>query len=236
MSSRTEGNLILSSFGADLLDSMQPEIVTHSISDVLIDPDEVPEFVFFPHRGGVVSIVRATEDGTMVEAGVVGSEAVFNLHSILGDALPTGSSAIVQNEGTFTRVALSRIRPLFLNDPEVRDSVLAFASFFLEQLTQNLVCNRLHAIEQRLSKWLLAVRDRVGDDELHLTHEFLSHMLGIHRPGVSIAVAALEMDGLLLHGRNRIVIRDRPGMLKRSCECYEATREKQRLFESRLVR
>jgi CRP-like cAMP-binding protein len=101
-----------------------------------------------------------------------------------------------------------------------RDRVLAFTSSFLEQVTQNLVCNRLHAIEQRLSKWILTVRDRTHDDELTLTHEFLAHMLGIHRPGVSIAVAALELDALIAHGRNRIIITDRSGLEKRSCECY----------------
>lgn len=92
-------------------------------------------------------------------------------------------------------------------------------------MTQNAVCNRVHQIEQRLAKWLLAVRDRAGSDELPLTHEFLAHMLGIHRPGVSIAVRALELDALITHERNLITIRDVEGLLARACECDRENRE-----------
>src|SRR5207253_11228883 len=100
------------------------------------------------------------------------------------------------------------------------EAVLTFTTAFLNQVTQNLVCNRLHEIEHRLAKWLLLCRDRARRDELSLTHEFLSHMLGVHRPGVSIAVAALASDGLIAQGRNRITIRSVEGLEERSCECY----------------
>ncbi|HUP64610.1 MAG TPA: helix-turn-helix domain-containing protein [Thermoanaerobaculia bacterium] len=113
-------------------------------------------------------------------------------------------------------------KALFQKDTAFRDRVLAFTSSFLTQVTQNLVCNRLHHIEERLAKWLLVVQDRVDSDALHLTHDFLSHMLGIHRPGVSIAVAALERDGLVSHTRARITIRDRTLLEARSCECFKA--------------
>lgn len=102
------------------------------------------------------------------------------------------------------------------------DLLLSFTSLFLHQVTQNLLCNRLHAIEQRLAKWLLIIRDRIDTDELHLTQDFLSHMLGVHRPGVSIVVNALEVDGLIKHSRNYIGIPDHAGLLERSCECSAA--------------
>jgi Mn-dependent DtxR family transcriptional regulator len=87
-------------------------------------------------------------------------------------------------------------------------------------VTQNLLCNRPHAIEHRLAKWLLVIRDRTATDDLHLTQNFLSHMLGVYRPSVSIAVNALEGDGVIAHSRNHIRIRDHAGLLARSCECY----------------
>lgn len=96
---------------------------------------------------------------------------------------------------------------------------------FLSQVTQNLVCNRLHPIEQRLAKWLLTVHDRVDSGDLHLTHDFLARMLGIHRPGVSLAISALEVDGLIHHSRNRIALRDREGLLSKCCECYGVVHE-----------
>jgi CRP-like cAMP-binding protein len=103
---------------------------------------------------------------------------------------------------------------------------------FLDQVTQNLVCNRLHPIEQRLAKWLLVMQDRTQTAELHLTQEFLSYMLGVHRPGVSIAVTALEADGVIAHRRNRIALREREGIIARSCECYRPLHEKLRDFAS----
>jgi CRP-like cAMP-binding protein len=162
----------------------------------------------------------------MVEAGVVGGEGMFNIHTVLAAPAPTGSAAVVQNEGRFSRIEASRAKELFEEHVEFREAVLAYTSVFLDQVTQNLVCNRLHAIEQRLAKWLLVMRDRVASEELHLTQEFLSYMLGVHRPGVSIAVNALEADGLIRHGRNRIELRDVEGIVARCCECYRPLHEK----------
>ncbi|HEX8408000.1 MAG TPA: Crp/Fnr family transcriptional regulator [Thermoanaerobaculia bacterium] len=199
---------------------------------VLISPDETPAFVFFPYAGAVVSIVRSTENGSMVEAGVIGGEGMFSVQTVLTKPAPTGSEAIVQIDGRFARVAHARLDSQFRANEPFRDVLLTFTSVFLEQVTQNLVCNRLHAIEARRAKWLLIVRDRIDTDQLHLTQEFLAHMLGIHRPGVSIAVGALEVDGLVSHSRNWIEIRDREGLLKRSCECYAVVHAKLQQFRS----
>ncbi|MCU1245274.1 MAG: putative transcriptional regulator, Crp/Fnr family, partial [Acidobacteria bacterium] len=144
----------------------------------------------------------------------------------LAPPAPTRSDAIVQNDGRFSRIAVGKVCELFDRHPPFRDAVLAYTSVFLDMVTQNLVCNRLHPIEQRLAKWLLVMRDRVHRDDLHLTQEFLSYMLGVHRPGVSIAVTALESDGLIRHRRNWIELRDRPGIAARSCECYRPLHER----------
>ena len=214
------GNLLLDSLTPEMLRALDPHEEDHPIGVVLIRPDEVPESVFFPHFGGVVSIIRATEDGWMVEAGVVGNEGVFHVQTVITTPASTGSQALVQIEGRFTKVDGQLLRDTFRDNVPFRDRLLAFTSVFLGQVTQNLVCNRLHLIEQRLAKWLLIVRDRIDTDELHLTQDFLAHMLGIHRPGVSIAITALEVDGVISHARNRITIRDRDGLLRSSCECY----------------
>jgi hypothetical protein len=232
MSDQTSGNLLLDSLSPDALRALQPHTETHDIGKVLITAEETPAFVFFPHRHAVVSMVRTTEQGAMVEAGVVGDEGLLNVQTAITAPAPTGTEAIVQNEGRLSRVEVRRMQALFRDDVTFRDHVLAFTSLYLEQLTQNLLCNRLHSIEQRLSKWLLIVRDRTGTEELHLTHEFLAHMLGIHRPGVSIAISALEVDALIQHGRNLILIRDGEGLVRRSCECYGVLHEKLLTFRS----
>jgi CRP-like cAMP-binding protein len=227
---RNRGNLLLSMLPADAYESAGVRDGDHAIRDELIGAEETPQYVIFPHAGAVASIVRTTVSGQMVEAGVVGGEGMFNIHTVLTKPGPTGSAAIVQNEGRFSFIEAAKLRELFDAHIEFRDALLAYTSVFLDQVTQNLLCNRLHAIEQRLAKWLLVMRDRVLSDELHLTQEFLSYMLGVHRPGVSIAVNALETDGLIHHRRNRIELRDRAGIEERSCECYRPLHDKLREF------
>lgn len=214
------GNLLLTTLSPKILSVLDPRKEDHKITDILMRPDKTPESVFFPHFGAVVSIIRATESGAMVEAGVVGHEGMFNVHTVITEPAPTGSEAIVQIDGRISRVDAGVLRNHFRKDEAFRGLLLSFTSLFLHQVTQNLLCNRLHAIEQRLAKWLLITRDRIDTDELHLTQDFLSHMLGVHRPGVSIAVTALENDGVIGHSRNYIRIRDHAGLLTRSCECY----------------
>ncbi|HEV7485264.1 MAG TPA: Crp/Fnr family transcriptional regulator [Thermoanaerobaculia bacterium] len=214
------GNLLLTTLSPEILSALDPREEDHKITDILIRPGDTPDSIFFPHFGAVVSIIRATESGAMVEAGVVGHEGMFNVHTVITEPAPTGSEAIVQIDGRVSRVDAGILRKQFRNDEAFRDLLLSFTSLFLHQVTQNLLCNRLHAIEQRLAKWLLIIRDRIDTDELHLTQDFLSHMLGVHRPGVSIAVTALENDALIGHSRNYIRIRDHAGLVSRSCECY----------------
>lgn len=216
----TSGNLLLRTLPPRILRALAPAEEEHRITDILMQPDKTPESVFFPHFAAVVSIIRVTDSGAMVEAGVVGHEGMFNVHTVISAPAPTGSQAIVQIDGRISRVDAGVLREQFRKDERFRDLLLSFTSLFLHQVTQNLLCNRLHAIEQRLAKWLLITRDRIDTDELHLTQAFLSHMLGVHRPGVSIAVTALENDGVIGHSRNYIRIRDRAGLLVRSCECY----------------
>jgi len=214
------GNLLLNTLSPKILSALDPREEDHKITDILIRPADTPDSIFFPHFGAVVSIIRATESGAMVEAGVVGHEGMFNVHTVITEPAPTGSEAIVQIDGRISRVDAGILRDHFRKNEAFRDLLLSFTSLFLHQVTQNLLCNRLHAIEQRLAKWLLIIRDRIDTDELHLTQDFLSHMLGVHRPGVSIAVTALEADGVIGHSRNYIRIRDHKGLLARSCECY----------------
>jgi CRP-like cAMP-binding protein len=216
----TGGNLLLDHLSRETLLWLKPELQQYRNGVVLVKEGEIPANVYFPHRGAVVSIVRSTSDGSMVEAGIIGAEGIYPISAVIAAPFPSANQAIVQIDGDFTKVDAERLRELFGRDREFSAHLLDFTHCFIEQLTQNLICNRLHQIEQRLAKWLLMVRDRISGDSINLTHEFLSHMLGIHRPGVSIAVGALANAGLIEHGRNRIVIRDQPGLLRRSCECH----------------
>ena len=226
----TGGNLLLGTLPAGALARAGVQEQEAPIRTVLVTAEETPEFIFFPHPGAVASIVRVTASGQMVETGIVGGEGLLKIATVLTTPSPTGSEAIVQNEGRFSRIDAGRVRELFDAHQPFREAVLAYTTVFLDQVTQNLVCNRLHAIEQRLAKWLMMMRDRVASDELHLTQEFLAYMLGVHRPGVSIAVTALEADGLIRHRRNWIELRDPAGIVARSCECYKPVHDRLQTF------
>ena len=215
-------NLLLDSISPAALRGLKVGEQQHGIKTVLIRPDETPSSLFFPSHGALVSVVRSTKEGAMVESGVIGGEGLFSVQTAITIPAPTGSEALVQTEGAFFTVEVELFKALFRKNAAFRDRVLAFTSSLLTQVTQNLVCIRLHHIEERLAKWLVVVQERVSSDDLHLTQDFLSHMLGIHRPGVSIAVAALERDGLIAHARARITIRDRKSLEARSCECFKA--------------
>ena len=235
MATFPKGNLLLDHLSHEAFASLRAEAIHAATGDVLIEADTTPEFAFFPHPDTVVSIVRGTDEGIMVEAGLVGFEGVVNVQTIIAPPEPTRSEAIIQLGSDVTRVRLDVARAAFAAHASFRDGVLAVTNNLLHQITQNAVCNRLHKIEQRLSKWLLVARDRFASDELHLTHDFLAQMLGIHRPGVSIAIDALEVDGLIAHARNRITLRDREGLLARTCECYGVVHESLRTLRATLA-
>lgn len=225
-------NLLLRTLPSDVRRQLASEAEHHALRTILIHAEETPKHVFFPHAGSVVSIVRSTVSGQMVEAGIVGREGVFSVHSLLAPSVPTGSQAIVQSAGSFSRLDVSRLSELSETHAAFREATLMYASVFLDQVTQNLVCNRLHAIEQRLAKWLLMMNDRILSGELTLTQEFLGYMLGAHRPAVSVAVSALEADGLVRHRRNVLEIVDAEGVVGRACECYRPLHRKLGEFAS----
>lgn len=218
-------NLLLDTLSAETRAALHLEEIALGERHILFKPDEVPEFFYFPRGESITSLVRSTADGESVEAGIVGSEGALMIQSVITLPVAAGVEGMVQLEGPFARSPGSAAREVFQRDASFREVLLAFTSTLMGQMTQTLLCNRLHTIEHRLAKWLLTVRDRLFTDEIRLTHEFLSLMLGIHRPGVSIAIRALEVDGTIVHARNVITIRDREALVKRSCDCYRVIHE-----------
>jgi Crp-like helix-turn-helix domain len=229
-------NLLLEALPQATREALQLEEGILAERHILFKPDEIPPQLSFPLEGSITSLVRSTEDGETVEAGIVGSEGAVIIQSVITHPAPTGTEGMVQLAGPFAWTKSSVARDVFRQDERFREVMLAFTNTLMGQMTQNLLCNRLHTIEQRLAKWLLAVRDRIDSDEIRLTHEFLSHMLGIHRPGVSIAIRALEIDGTIAHTRNVITIRDRDALVRRSCECSAVTHDGLETLRRQLVR
>jgi CRP-like cAMP-binding protein len=106
----------------------------------------------------------------------------------------------------------------------LREIMLRYTQTMMTQLTQSVVCSRFHTIEQRLCRWLLVAQDAVRSEGLNLTQEFLASMLGVNRPGVTLAARLIQNAGMIDYGRGRIIIRDRQGLEAGSCECYRIIR------------
>jgi len=141
---------------------------------------------------------------------------------LYGTSAPT--RALVQVEGEAYRItAAAFLRIIAVSDSTYR-ILLRFALAFFNQVAQSVACNRLHSLEERCARWLLITHDRVEGDEFNLTQEFLSFMLGVHRPAVTLAAGVLQKAGFIHYSRGKITITDRAGLEGASCACYSATR------------
>jgi CRP-like cAMP-binding protein len=176
------------------------------------------EHVVFP-IAGVVSAVTRMRDGSDVEIVVVGREGFYGMQVVLGSYV-SANEAMVQIPNSMYFMRATDFRKCLDDDDALRKRALFYVQATIDAMGQFSGCNRLHPINERCARWLLMAHDRIPTDELFLTHEFLATMLGVRRPGVSVAAAALESAGLIEYRRGRIVIRNRRGLEAASCECY----------------
>ena len=201
------------------------ERLTVKSKEVVFRSGEPIRHVYFP-EDCVISLVTELTNGDAVEAMTVGSDgfagiAVF--HGVPASRL----KGIGQIAGEATRLRVDDFRDLVRECESLSRMLHRYSQFVFETVSQSAACNRLHVIEQRCARWLLMSQDRVHRDEFNLTQEFLAEMLGVRRPGVTVAMGALEKAGLIAHTRGSIKVIDRAGLEKASCECYRTIRNRQ---------
>jgi len=185
---------------------------------VLYEVDENLRYVYFP-LDSVMSMLSVMENGAAVEVGSVGREGMAGVHMILGsDRLP--GRGICQVPGRARRIKAQAFKELFKDHHTLRTSLQRYMLTVFNVAAQSVACNRLHPLAERCARWLLMTHDRVGRDDFSLTHEFLAIMLGVRRPGVSIAAAMLQSAGFIAYARGHVTILNRPGLESASCECY----------------
>jgi len=184
----------------------------------LHEPTQKIEFVYFPNRG-MVSQVVVTKDGRTVEVGVVGSEGY------VGAGLAVGLSRssvreIIQIAGDGFRMMGSALERILRSAPQLQVILNRHTGLQGMQVAQTAACNRLHDIEQRLSRWLLMTQDRVDSGTLPITHDFIATMMGTDRSTVSVAASALQKRGIIDYLRGAVKIVNRRKLEKSACECY----------------
>src|SRR6202171_3884416 len=189
----------------------------------LHEPAQNIEFVYFLNRG-MVSQVVVTKDGRTVEVGVVGSEGYVGAGLAVG---LTRSSVreVVQIAGDGFRMIGSALDRILRSAPQLQMILSRHAGLQAMQVAQTAACNRLHDIQQRLSRWLLMTQDRVGSGMLPITHDFIATMMGTDRTTVSLAAAVMQKDRIIDYVRGAVKIVNRRKLEKSACECYDVIQQ-----------
>ena len=184
----------------------------------LLRPGAPTEYVYFP-ESGMVSLILSLEEGHVVEVGLVGNEGIVGVLAGLGTSRISGE-AIVQMAGSGLRMKTDVLREEMGVNPSIRQMMLRYVQALFCQITQTAACNARHPLPKRLARWLLMANDCTLANEVNLTHEFLSMMLSVRRPGVTLALNELKDPGIIATGHGRIGILDRKRLEATACECY----------------
>jgi CRP-like cAMP-binding protein len=186
-------------------------------------------YVYFPINS-IVSLLYVLENGASTEIAVTGNEGLVGISLFMGGE-STPSRAVVQSAGDGFRVRGAVLRKLFETSGDVQHLLLRFTQALITQMTQTAVCNRHHAVDQQLCRWLLLTLDRLSSNEVHMTQELIANMLGVRREGVTEAAGKLQAEGLIEYSRGHIRVLDRPRLEATVCECYAVVkREYDRLL------
>ncbi len=198
--------------------------------EILYDQADPIRSTFFI-MSGMVSLLATTEDGSTTQVGMVGDEGLVGIPAILRVSA-TPYQVIVQIPGRAMRVSVEVLVHEFKRDGPLQEMLLRYLHSLICQISQSAACNRFHRIEERICRWLLISHDRVKSDDLPLTQEVLSHMLGATRTNVTQAAAKLKKAGLIQYRHGHIKILRRPGLEELSCECYRVITEEIGSFQA----
>jgi CRP-like cAMP-binding protein len=204
-------NRLLSALNRADFDLLQPDLepVALELRQWVIEAGQPVQQIYFPEHG-IVSILADTSEGR-IEVGLIGPEGMAGLPVVLGvDRSPHGY--MVQAAGEALRITTLELRTALQQSPSLQAGLLRYAHALMVQTAQTAYANAGFSIEARLARWILMTDDRLEGGDLPLTHDFLSMMLGVRRPGVTLAVQGLEGNRLIRAARGRITVLDRTGL------------------------
>jgi CRP-like cAMP-binding protein len=177
----------------------------------LIESGQATEHVFFIEEG-IASLMAETEDGSPgVQVAMIGREGLVGGLALLGGSASYGCT-VVQVPGPALRITVANLLRCFEACPALRGACLQYVQALTRQVMSNAVSNVRHTLAERCVRWLLMAHDRMEEDDLPVTHEALSAMLGVRRSGVTVATTALQGAGLIRTRRGHIRVLDRPGL------------------------
>jgi CRP-like cAMP-binding protein len=225
------GNRLLAALPQDDYERLLPQLqaIHVALGEVIYESGGRLDYIYFPTTC-VVSLLYTMEKGLTAEMGLAGSDGVVGVALFLGGET-TPNRAVAQIGGGALRMKAAVLREEFKRGGPLQFLLLRYTQALITQISQTAVCNRLHSVEQRLSRWLLLCHDRVNSDDLRMTQEFISNMLGGRRESVTVAAGRLHDAGMIHYVRGHIKILDRKGLEATVCECYRVVRDEfDRLF------
>jgi len=186
-------------------------------------PGDIIRHVYFPNSG-IISLLSAVEERSLVEVGIVGNEGFVGVPVFLG-VKTSNNCALVQGAGVALEMKTADFLAECENGGALPRLLQRYTHSLIMQISQSAACNRFHPIEARLARWLLMTSDRMESDEFQITQEFLSNMLGVRREGVSKSATQLQQNELINYSRGKITILNRAGLEAVACRCYFIIKE-----------
>jgi CRP-like cAMP-binding protein len=206
-------NRLLKAMSPDDFALLQPHLqpTETELKQTLIAPNEPVKQLFFP-ESGYCSLATEASGGSKVEAGIIGREGLVGATPVLLGADRTPHHCFIQAPGEMLAIDTGAFCAAVDQSPSLRKLLLRYAQVQFVQAVQTAFVNATYQSEVRLARWLLMCHDRVDGDELVMTHEFVSLMLGVQRSSATLAIQALEGYRLIKAGRGRMTVRDRKAL------------------------
>jgi CRP-like cAMP-binding protein len=220
-------NALLAALPEDELARITPHLTAHSwhARQTLYKRDEPLKTVFFPGRA-LCSLLLTMEDGDSAEIAVVGREGIVGIEALLGVRVATCDAAVqVEGDGQALAMNIDAFRAALETCPTFERLVRRYAQVFLSFVTQSVACNARHSVDARCCRWLLHAHDRLASEDLALTHDLVSTMLGVRRPTVTLVLNDLANAGIVSTSRGSVRIVDRAKLEARACDCYRRVSE-----------
>lgn len=207
------------------------ELVTLALGEVLYRPDDNLNYIYFP-LNSIVSLIFNTLSGASAELAMTGNDGLVGLPLVLG-CDTASQKMVVQSAGAAYRLKAEVMRWELDQGGDLKRLALLYTQALMTQMSQSVVCNRHHTVDQQLCRWLLLSLDLLPGSQINMTQALIANMLGVRREAVTEAAGKLQASGVIRYSRGRIDVIDRPGLEVRACECYGVVKAAyNRLFQT----
>lgn len=204
--------------------SLNLKLVDLPLGKTLYSPGEKIDIVYFPVTGCIVSLIYVMENGNSAEIAVIGNDGLVGVPLLMG-SLSMLNVAVVQSAGSAYTLKKQDFLDAIKTHRDLKKLLLMYTQALITQMSMTAVCNRHHSIEKQFCRCLLLSMDRINGNELRMTHNLISDMLGVRREGVTKAATIMKNLGFIDYHRGNIIVINRDGLESKVCECYQVVKK-----------